>query len=92
MRRKLLNPPPVPQDSDGVLVYMNRQRNRDATARIAWRILELAAALNVSRSHIDRAIKSGEIVAVKIGSLTVVPAYEVERILAGSKESKGVDA
>jgi excisionase family DNA binding protein len=43
---------------------------------------DAAFELTISRSHLYNLIKKGEIRVVKIGHRTVVPASEIDRLLA----------
>ena len=43
---------------------------------------EAASQLTISRSHLYNLIKKGEIRVAKIGARTVVPAAEIDRLLA----------
>lgn len=67
------------QRFDGV---MRPTQDHSAPERIALRINEFALATGVSRSTVDRLIKSGGIAISKVGSITVIPVAEVRRILA----------
>ena len=51
--------------------------------RLAFSVDEAAAALGCSRVTIYNAFKRGDLRAVKIGARTVIPASEIERLLAG---------
>ena len=42
---------------------------------------DAASQLSISRSHLYNLIKNGEIRVAKIGSRTVIPASEIDRLL-----------
>jgi excisionase family DNA binding protein len=52
----------------------------EAKARLAWRVNDACSALGISRSHIYDLAANGKIRLIKIGSRTVVPDDEVQRI------------
>lgn len=57
-----------------------------ATGRIAYRYSDLAAELGVHRDTVRRWAREGRIRTVTIGGTVLIPATEVERILAGQAE------
>ena len=48
----------------------------------AYSIAEAAAQLSVSRRHLYRLIDTGAIRRVKIGQRVVIPASEIDRLIA----------
>lgn len=52
--------------------------------RLAYGIAEAARALGVSRVTLYRRIWAGEIKAIKLGGRTLIPAAELQRLLAGA--------
>lgn len=50
------------------------------TRPAAFSIPEAAAQLSVSRSHIYQLIDRGQVKRVKIGSRSVIPASEIDRL------------
>lgn len=54
----------------------------DSTNRAAYTIPEAAEQLTISRASLYRLIDRGEIRRVKIGQRSVIPADEINRLLA----------
>jgi excisionase family DNA binding protein len=62
-------------------------RARIEVERIAYSPAELAAAVGVTRQHIQNMINRGEIASVKLGRRRLIPADVVERLLAGTDDA-----
>ena len=60
--------------------------------RKTYRLGESAAMLGISRWMLDRLIDAGELGIVRLGSLRVVPAEDVERLLTQGYERRSQDA
>lgn len=54
----------------------------EPVARQSLRVEEAAVALGCGRTTIFKLIKEGQLRAVKLGSRTVIPRSEVDRLLA----------
>lgn len=52
--------------------------------RLAYQVGAFCNLVGISRSHFYRLVKKGEIKTVRLGTRTLVPACEVERLLAVS--------
>jgi excisionase family DNA binding protein len=61
-----------------------RRRNPVMTERAAYPVSEARELLGgISRSSLYRLIAAGQIRVVKLGSRTLVPASEIERLVGG---------
>ncbi len=60
--------------------------------RKTYRLGESAAMLGISRWMLDRLIEDGDLGIVRLGSLRVVPAEDVERLLTQGYERRSHDA
>lgn len=54
-----------------------------STTKLAFTLDEAATALTISRSTLTRAIKRGDVTAVKLGGRVLISAGELARILDG---------
>lgn len=57
--------------------------------QIAYSIAEAADALRCSRSHINALIARGDLRRVKVGSRTLIPASEIDRVLSPTSPPEG---
>jgi excisionase family DNA binding protein len=55
--------------------------NTQQVERLAYRVREFAVALGVSDATIYRLIRTGALVAQKIGAIQLIPASEADRFL-----------
>jgi len=63
-----------------------RTPNLSPTDRRAYGIRETAAMLGVSPNHVLRAIKRGELRAVRLGQRWLIPQDAIDALLAGEGE------
>jgi excisionase family DNA binding protein len=56
--------------------------------RLTYRLGEAAAMLGISRWHLDSLIEQGAIGTVMLGTLRVIPATELERLLSSGFERR----
>lgn len=54
--------------------------------QLAYSVSEACKALGISRSHLYEQVRRKRLRIVKIGSRTLVPASEIERLLSESRE------
>jgi excisionase family DNA binding protein len=56
--------------------------------RLAYSVPDFCAAVGISRAHAYRMVRKGLLRVVRLGSRTVVPVAEVERLLAPTLEAQ----
>ena len=62
----------------------------DGTVRAAWRVNEFCRLVGISRTSFYKAVNAGAIRAVRIAGRTLVPGYEVARLL-GEEEAQRLE-
>lgn len=65
---------------------MSRRTPEIALERKAYRPVEVAAVLGVSRAWVYRLIQEGEIQSIKVGHRLLIPAGAVDELLRSGKE------
>lgn len=63
----------------------------DIQRRAAYPIPEAAFLLGISRSGVYDLISAGSLLRIKIGRRTLIPAAEIERIVALPTTNQGTD-
>lgn len=61
-------------------MYGNNAVQRD---KLGYGIADGASAIGISRAHMYELIKAGRVRVVKIGRRSIIPATELERLMAG---------
>jgi hypothetical protein len=59
-----------------------KRTEADKALPLALRKVDAAAQLGISRWHLDKLIAQGVIGTVQLGTVTVIPLSELERVLA----------
>ena len=66
------------------------QKGNKGNDRLTYRMGEASAMLGISRWTLDRLIKDGKVGIVWLGSLRVIPAEELERVVRQGYERREV--